>query len=132
MGTVETFSLGIRPLTQSPRKVYVYLPDGYEDSRDRYPVLYMDHLPGGAVLDAAARIQRFDLGQHNGFCGIHLVDAHERRTADRLNDIAAVIHSFSSFTSNRRKTSADSFGPRTSRSMPCSSCFRIRMFRIRR
>lgn len=41
MGTVETFSLGIRPLTQSPRKVYVYLPDGYEDSRDRYPVLYM-------------------------------------------------------------------------------------------
>ena len=41
MGTVETFRLKIAPLKQGPRTVYVYLPDGYEESTEDYPVLYM-------------------------------------------------------------------------------------------
>lgn len=41
MGKVKTFTLGIRPLEQSPRKIYVYLPSGYEKSDLIYPVLYM-------------------------------------------------------------------------------------------
>ena len=41
MGKVRTFSLGIRPLPQSPRKIYAYLPTGYETSGLTYPVLYM-------------------------------------------------------------------------------------------
>lgn len=41
MGRTEQFTLDIRPLPQSPRKVFVYLPDGYDESRERYPVLYM-------------------------------------------------------------------------------------------
>ena len=41
MGRVETFQLGIEPLTESPRKVYVYLPDAYDLSDERFPVLYM-------------------------------------------------------------------------------------------
>ncbi len=40
MGRIETFSLPI-PLTQSPRKIYVYLPDSYDSSTKTYPVLYM-------------------------------------------------------------------------------------------
>ena len=27
--------------TQKPRRLYIYLPKGYEDSDARYPVLYM-------------------------------------------------------------------------------------------
>ncbi|MCH4223238.1 MAG: alpha/beta hydrolase-fold protein [Solobacterium sp.] len=41
MGRIETFTLGIAPLKQSPRKVYVYLPNDYDDTRKKYPVLYM-------------------------------------------------------------------------------------------
>lgn len=41
MGKVVTFRIGIRPLGQSPRKIWVYLPDGYADSDQTYPVLYM-------------------------------------------------------------------------------------------
>ncbi len=41
MGRIETFRLGIAPLKQSPRKVYVYLPDDYDESDRIYPVLYM-------------------------------------------------------------------------------------------
>ncbi len=41
MGTVRTFSLGVKPQTQSPRRIYVYLPTGYEKSSRIYPVLYM-------------------------------------------------------------------------------------------
>lgn len=41
MGRIETFSLDIHPLKQSPRKLYVYLPDGYDESDTIYDVLYM-------------------------------------------------------------------------------------------
>ena len=41
MGKVKTFSLRIKPLEQSPRKIYAYLPTGYETSGLTYPVLYM-------------------------------------------------------------------------------------------
>ena len=41
MGRIETFRLGIAPLKQSPRKVFVYLPDDYDVSERIYPVLYM-------------------------------------------------------------------------------------------
>ncbi len=41
MGRVEVFRLGIAPLKQSPRKVYVYLPNDYDTSDRVYPVLYM-------------------------------------------------------------------------------------------
>ena len=40
MSRIETFSLDI-PLTQSPRKIYVYLPDSYDRENRTYPVLYM-------------------------------------------------------------------------------------------
>lgn len=40
MGRIETFSLDI-PLSQSPRKIYVYVPDSYGRSDRLYPVLYM-------------------------------------------------------------------------------------------
>ena len=41
MSRIETFTLGIEPLGESPRKIYVYLPNGYDESRKAYPVLYM-------------------------------------------------------------------------------------------
>ena len=41
MGKIKTFKLSVDPQEQSPRKVYVYLPNGYEKSTDVYPVLYM-------------------------------------------------------------------------------------------
>lgn len=41
MGRVETFRLSVKPLKQSPRKIFVYLPDGYDESTETYPVLYM-------------------------------------------------------------------------------------------
>ncbi len=41
MGKIEVFRLGIAPLKQGPRKVYVYLPNDYETSDRIYPVLYM-------------------------------------------------------------------------------------------
>ena len=41
MGTVKTFQLGISPLGQSPRKIYAYLPNGYQNCDRTYPVLYM-------------------------------------------------------------------------------------------
>ena len=41
MGTVQTFKLSIAPLKQNPRKIFVYLPDGYQQSNKKYPVLYM-------------------------------------------------------------------------------------------
>ena len=41
MGKIEKFTLPIEPLHQSPRKVWVYLPDSYDTSKKKYPVLYM-------------------------------------------------------------------------------------------
>ncbi|NCB32528.1 MAG: alpha/beta hydrolase [Erysipelotrichia bacterium] len=41
MGRIEIFKLPISPLKQSPRKVYVYLPDDYDSTKQKYPVLYM-------------------------------------------------------------------------------------------
>ena len=41
MGSIDSFSLSIKPLPQSPRRIWVYLPDGYEESNAVYPVLYM-------------------------------------------------------------------------------------------
>ena len=41
MGTIETFTLSVKPLTQSPRRVWVYLPSGYEKDSRKYDVLYM-------------------------------------------------------------------------------------------
>lgn len=40
MGKIELFSLSV-PFSQSPRKVWVYLPDSYAISRKKYDVLYM-------------------------------------------------------------------------------------------
>ena len=40
MGKIETFTLDI-PLSQSPRRIYVYLPDSYGQDDRLYPVLYM-------------------------------------------------------------------------------------------
>lgn len=41
MGTIDTFTLGIRPLTQSPRRIWVYLPTDYQQTTRKYDVLYM-------------------------------------------------------------------------------------------
>ena len=41
MGRIETFTLDIKPLKQNPRKVYVYLPNDYDETDRLYPVLYM-------------------------------------------------------------------------------------------
>lgn len=41
MGKVETFTLDIHPFSQPKRKVWIYLPDGYEKSMKKYDVLYM-------------------------------------------------------------------------------------------
>lgn len=38
---IETFTLNIEPLGQSPRTVYVYLPKSYTKTTKSYPVLYM-------------------------------------------------------------------------------------------
>ncbi len=40
MGKVEEFSLAM-PFSQSPRKVWVYLPDSYDQTKKKYDVLYM-------------------------------------------------------------------------------------------
>lgn len=40
MGKVETFQLSI-PFSQSPRKIWVYLPSSYKKSKKHYDVLYM-------------------------------------------------------------------------------------------
>lgn len=41
MARIETFRLSIKPLKQSPRRVYVCLPNDYDTSNQVYPVLYM-------------------------------------------------------------------------------------------
>lgn len=42
MGKLQTFQLGIKPLGQSPRTIYVYLPNNYNPNRKKpYPVFYM-------------------------------------------------------------------------------------------
>ena len=41
MGKVEMFTLDIHPFSQSPRKIWVYLPDSYETNTRKYDVLYM-------------------------------------------------------------------------------------------
>ncbi len=40
MGKIEALSLEI-PFSQSPRKIWIYLPDSYQKSRKKYDVLYM-------------------------------------------------------------------------------------------
>lgn len=40
MGRIEKFDLWYSPACES-RTVHLYLPDGYEGSDERYPVLYM-------------------------------------------------------------------------------------------
>ncbi len=41
MGRIETFKLDIAPLSQSPRKIWVYLPNSYDSTNKKYDVLYM-------------------------------------------------------------------------------------------
>lgn len=41
MGKIETLQLEIKPFSQSPRKIWVYLPEHYETSKKYYDVLYM-------------------------------------------------------------------------------------------
>ena len=42
MGKVKSLELPIKPLTQSPRTIYVYLPNDYDENRkEKYDVLYM-------------------------------------------------------------------------------------------
>ena len=41
MSRVEEFTLDISPLTQSPRKIWVYLPNSYDSTKKKYDVLYM-------------------------------------------------------------------------------------------
>ena len=41
MSRIEEFELNISPLTESPRKVWVYLPDSYDRTKKKYDVLYM-------------------------------------------------------------------------------------------
>ena len=41
MARVETFTLGCEPLTESPRRVWVCLPDSYDRTKKKYDVLYM-------------------------------------------------------------------------------------------
>ena len=41
MGRIETFTLDIKPLSSSQRKIWVYLPNGYDKSKQKYDVLYM-------------------------------------------------------------------------------------------
>ena len=41
MGTVNQIKMDITPLGQSPREVFIYLPNSYKESKKRYPVIYM-------------------------------------------------------------------------------------------
>lgn len=41
MGRVEVFELSVAPQGESPRKVYVYLPNSYDRTKKKYDVLYM-------------------------------------------------------------------------------------------
>lgn len=41
MGKVEEFTLPMEGFYQSPRKIWVYLPDSYQKSRKKFDVLYM-------------------------------------------------------------------------------------------
>ena len=41
MSRVEEFTLDISPLSQNPRKIWVYLPDSYDRTKKKYDVLYM-------------------------------------------------------------------------------------------
>lgn len=41
MGKVEEIILDISPLSQKDRKIFIYLPNSYQKSRKKYPVLYM-------------------------------------------------------------------------------------------
>ena len=41
MSRVEEFTLDISPFSQSPRKIWVYLPDSYDNTKKKYDVLYM-------------------------------------------------------------------------------------------
>ncbi|MBR2812638.1 MAG: alpha/beta hydrolase [Solobacterium sp.] len=41
MSRIESFELPIEPFVQSPRKVWVYLPDSYDHTKKKYDVLYM-------------------------------------------------------------------------------------------
>ena len=41
MGKVKTFNIDISPLSSSPRKIWVYLPNSYDKTKKKYDVLYM-------------------------------------------------------------------------------------------
>lgn len=41
MSRIEEFSLDISPLSQNPRKIWVYLPKSYDHTKKKYDVLYM-------------------------------------------------------------------------------------------
>ena len=41
MSRIETFTLPIAPLEQSPRRIWVCLPDSYDTTKKKYDVLYM-------------------------------------------------------------------------------------------
>lgn len=41
MSRIEEFSLDISPLSQNPRKIWVYLPESYDHTKKKYDVLYM-------------------------------------------------------------------------------------------
>ncbi|MBQ9825181.1 MAG: alpha/beta hydrolase [Solobacterium sp.] len=41
MSRIEEFTLSITPLSQSPRKIWVYLPESYDHTKKKYDVLYM-------------------------------------------------------------------------------------------
>lgn len=41
MSRIEEFSLDISPLSQNPRKIWVYLPSSYDHTKKKYDVLYM-------------------------------------------------------------------------------------------
>ncbi len=41
MSRIEEFTLDISPLSQNPRKIWVYLPESYDHTKKKYDVLYM-------------------------------------------------------------------------------------------
>ncbi|MDO4413838.1 MAG: alpha/beta hydrolase-fold protein, partial [Erysipelotrichaceae bacterium] len=41
MSRIEEFYLDISPLSQNPRKIWVYLPESYDRTKKKYDVLYM-------------------------------------------------------------------------------------------
>ena len=41
MGRVEKFTLSVEPQGESPRKIWVYLPNSYDSTKKKYDVLYM-------------------------------------------------------------------------------------------